>query len=94
MWSTEYILSSIGSETVSSAPSEANAQHVPSAPCSLTGVTLPLVSYGGTSVLTTILMFSIFEGICMIRQDEHYEAIERRKRREYRKEELEDVRYR
>lgn len=27
----------------------------------LTGVTLPLVSYGGSSVLATILMFSIFE---------------------------------
>jgi cell division protein FtsW (lipid II flippase) len=60
----------------------------------LTGVTLPLVSYGGTSVLTTIMMFSIFEGLCMIRQDEHYEAIERRKRRESRQEELENVRYR
>ena len=50
----------------------------------LTGVTLPLVSYGGTSVLTTIIMFSIFEGICMIRQDEHYAAIERRKAKEQR----------
>ncbi|MBQ4417100.1 MAG: FtsW/RodA/SpoVE family cell cycle protein, partial [Butyrivibrio sp.] len=29
----------------------------------LTGVTLPLVSYGGSSVLSTVLMFSIFEGI-------------------------------
>ena len=31
----------------------------------LTGVTLPLVSYGGSSVLSTILMFSVFEGICL-----------------------------
>lgn len=29
----------------------------------LTGVTLPLISYGGSSVLTTLLMFSIAEGI-------------------------------
>lgn len=36
----------------------------------LTGVTLPLVSYGGSSVLSTILMFSVFEGICLQEQDE------------------------
>lgn len=47
----------------------------------LTGVTLPLVSYGGTSVLTTIIMVMIAEGICMIRSDERYEAMERRRRR-------------
>ena len=29
----------------------------------LTGVTLPLVSYGGSSVLSTILMFCLFEGV-------------------------------
>ncbi len=29
----------------------------------LTGVTLPLVSYGGTSVLVTLLMFSIIQGL-------------------------------
>jgi len=58
----------------------------------LTGVTLPLVSYGGSSVLTTIMMFSIFEGVCMIRQDEHYEAIERRKNRERSREDLDNVR--
>jgi cell division protein FtsW (lipid II flippase) len=48
----------------------------------LTGVTLPFVSYGGTSVLTTIMMIMIAEGICMIRSDERYEAIERRRRME------------
>ena len=36
----------------------------------LTGVTLPLVSYGGTSVLTTIIMFAIIEGLYMIHADE------------------------
>ena len=29
----------------------------------LTGVTLPLISYGGSSVLTTIIMFSIIQGL-------------------------------
>ncbi len=48
----------------------------------LTGVTLPLVSYGGTSVLVTIVMMMIVEGICMIRTDERYEAMERRKLRQ------------
>lgn len=33
----------------------------------LTGVTLPLVSYGGSSVLSTIMMFSIIEGFYVIR---------------------------
>ena len=47
----------------------------------LTGVTLPLVSYGGTSVLVTIVMIMIAEGVCMIRTDERYEAMERRKRK-------------
>ena len=47
----------------------------------LTGVTLPLVSYGGTSVLVTIAMIMIAEGICMIRTDERFEAMERRKRK-------------
>ena len=36
----------------------------------LTGVTLPLISYGGSSVLTTLIMFSIIEGLYMIKQDE------------------------
>ena len=29
----------------------------------LTGVTLPLVSYGGSSLLSTVVMFSIIQGI-------------------------------
>ena len=45
----------------------------------LTGVTLPLVSYGGTSVLVTIVMMMIAEGACLIRTDERYEAMERRR---------------
>lgn len=34
----------------------------------LTGVTLPLISYGGSSVLATLMMFAIAEGIYCIRQ--------------------------
>lgn len=32
----------------------------------LTGVTLPLVSYGGTSVLTTLIMFAMIQGLYII----------------------------
>ncbi len=39
----------------------------------LTGVTLPLVSYGGSSVLTTLILFAIIEGLCIIRKDEEKE---------------------
>ena len=45
----------------------------------LTGVTLPLVSYGGTSVFVTIVMMMVVEGICMIRTDERFKAMERRR---------------
>lgn len=36
----------------------------------LTGVTLPLVSYGGSSVLSTLIMFAIVQGLYMLRRDE------------------------
>ena len=36
----------------------------------MTGVTLPFISYGGSSVLTTLVMFFIVEGLYMIRRDE------------------------
>lgn len=35
-----------------------------------TGVTLPLVSYGGSSVLSTLIMFAIIQGLYILRQDE------------------------
>lgn len=50
----------------------------------LTGVTLPLISYGGSSVLTTLVMFAIVEGLYIIRQDESEEqkkALRKRKKR-------------
>lgn len=46
----------------------------------LTGVTLPLVSYGGSSVLTTLIMFAIIEGLHIVKQEE-----EEQKKREERK---------
>ena len=34
----------------------------------LTGVTLPLISYGGTSVIVTIILFSVFQGIHLLNE--------------------------
>ncbi len=35
-----------------------------------TGVTLPLVSYGGSSALSTLIMFSVVQGLYMLQRDE------------------------
>lgn len=43
----------------------------------LTGVTLPLVSYGGSSMLSTLLMFSIVETVFLL-QDEREQKFARR----------------
>lgn len=48
----------------------------------LTGVTLPLVSYGGSSVMTTLILFSIMQGIWLREQDE-WEKEDRRRRKAY-----------
>lgn len=47
----------------------------------MTGVTLPLVSYGGSSVLTTLIMFFIIEGIYIIRQDEGAKSVKKKRRK-------------
>lgn len=46
----------------------------------LTGVTLPLVSYGGSSILTTLILFSVTEGLYIIQEDE--ELLKRQKKKE------------
>ena len=44
-----------------------------------TGVTLPLVSYGGSSLISTLIMFAIIQGLYILREDEE-EDIERKKK--------------
>lgn len=46
----------------------------------LTGVTLPFISYGGSSMLTSVVMFAIIEGLFIIREDEIKEAKEKREK--------------
>ena len=47
-----------------------------------TGVTLPLVSYGGSSMLSTMIMFGIIQGLYIVREDE----VEKRELKRARKE--------
>ncbi|MCQ2501496.1 MAG: FtsW/RodA/SpoVE family cell cycle protein, partial [Lachnospiraceae bacterium] len=49
----------------------------------MTGVTLPLVSYGGSSVMCTIIMISIVQGLYILREDED-DAIRLQRRKEAR----------
>lgn len=41
-----------------------------------TGVTLPLISYGGSSIITTIIIFSIIQGMYVLNQKEEEAKIE------------------
>ena len=45
-----------------------------------TGVTLPLISYGGSSILATILVFAVIQGLYLLKQREVY-GIEKKTRR-------------
>ncbi len=47
----------------------------------MTGVTLPLISYGGSSILTTLIMFFIIEGLNIIRQDEGEKRVRSKKKK-------------
>ena len=46
----------------------------------LTGVTLPLVSYGGSSILSTLMILGIIQGISLIIYDEEREIEKERER--------------
>ncbi len=48
----------------------------------LTGVTLPLVSYGGSSVLATVLMLYVVQGIYQLRYNEERKLEQKRKKEE------------
>ena len=41
----------------------------------MTGITLPLVSYGGSSLMCTIIMISIIQGLYILRKDENREEL-------------------
>ncbi len=44
----------------------------------LTGVTFPLVSYGGSSMLSTFIMFAIVQGLYMLQRDEEIKNEQKR----------------
>ncbi|MDO4621673.1 MAG: FtsW/RodA/SpoVE family cell cycle protein [Eubacteriales bacterium] len=46
----------------------------------MTGITLPLISYGGSSIMCTIIMISIIQGLYIMRKDEDAEVEERERR--------------
>lgn len=50
----------------------------------MTGITLPLVSYGGSSVICTILMLAIIQGLYILREDEG-EELEKQRREKKKK---------
>ncbi|MEE8885514.1 MAG: FtsW/RodA/SpoVE family cell cycle protein [Eubacteriales bacterium] len=47
----------------------------------MTGITLPLISYGGSSMVCTIMMISIIQGLYIMRSDEDKEIRREKKRR-------------
>lgn len=50
-----------------------------------TGVTLPLVSYGGSSILSSIIIFAIIQGVYILKQDEGRSDEKRRVRKKVKK---------
>lgn len=54
----------------------------------LTGVTLPLISYGGSSVLTTLIMFAVIEGLYIIKQEEEEQLKKTQKKKRKKKQQM------
>lgn len=47
----------------------------------MTGITIPLISYGGSSVLSTIIMIAIIQGLYILREDEGEKLDRKRKKK-------------
>ena len=43
----------------------------------LTGITLPFVSYGGSSILATFILFNIIQGLYILKRGEEEETNEK-----------------
>ena len=48
-----------------------------------TGVTLPLISYGGSSILSTVIVFAVIQGLYLLKQKEVRMIEEREGEEEY-----------
>lgn len=46
----------------------------------LTGVTLPLVSYGGSSVAATLMLFAVIQGIYLVKKEETEQGAKKKRR--------------
>ena len=49
----------------------------------MTGVTLPFISTGGSSIVSTLMSFSIIQGLYLLREDEEEELEEEEYYRRY-----------
>ena len=49
-----------------------------------TGVTMPLVSYGGSSILSTVLVFAVIQGLYLLKRKEEMQIEIRKKQAQFR----------